>query len=110
MKGTELLTSGDQTAVDAATAEIGDLLSQLKAIMEAEKTPEVVVQEVPVEVPPTDDYCNIPKHRTWPVLFFVSLAVNVILVLMIVVYVSGKKRNQRDDTPLVDYDIYDDTL
>lgn len=109
-KGTELLTSGDQEAVDAAVAEINDLLAQLKAIIEEKAPPEVVEKEVLVEVLPTGDYCNIPKHRIWPVLFFASLAVNVILVAVIVAYVSRKKRNQRDDTPLVDYDIYDDTL
>ena len=109
-KGTELLTSGDQAAVDAAVAEIHDLLAQLKAVIEEKATPEVVEKEVLVEVLPSGDYCNIPKHRTWPVLFFASLAVNVILVAVIVAYVSRKKRNQRDDTPLVDYDIYDDTL
>ena len=109
-KGTELLTSGDQEAVDAAVAEINDLLAQLKTIIEEKAPPEVVEKEVLIEVLPTGDYCNIPKHRIWPVLFFASLAVNVILVAVIVAYVSRKKRNQRDDTPLVDYDIYDDTL
>lgn len=107
-KGTGLLTSGDQAAVDAATSEILHLYSQLEAVINGEKDPDVVVQEVPVEVPPTEDYCNIPRHRVWTVLFFLSLAVNVILIAVILVYISKKKRNQRDDTPLVDYDIYDD--
>lgn len=107
-KGTSLLTSGDQAAVDAATSEILHLYSQLEAILKGENDPDVVVQEIPVEVPPTDDYCNIARHRVWTVLFFLSLAVNVILIAVIVVYISKKKRNQRDDTPLVDYDIYDD--
>lgn len=109
-RGSALLTSGDQAAVDAAAAELAHLYAQLEAAIEGEKKPDVVVQEIPVEVPPTDDYCNIAGHRVWLVLFFLSLAVNVILVIVIAVYTSRKKRNQRDDTPLVDYDIYDDAL
>lgn len=109
-KASTLLNSGDQTAVDAAASELSQLYAQLEALMQGQGTPEVVVQQVPVEVPPTDDYCNIARHRVWPVLFFISLAVNGILIIVMAVYVSNKKRNQRDDTPLVDYDIYDDTL
>lgn len=109
-QGRALLTSGDQTAVNEAATEIANLYAQLEAAMESQKDPEVIVQEVPVEVPPTDDYCNIAGHRVWQVLFFLSLAVNMILIILIVVYTSRKKRNQRDDTPLVDYDIYDDAL
>lgn len=108
--GTLLLSSGDQAAVDAAAAQINELLAQVTASVAAKGTPEVVTKEVRVEVPPTDDFCNIPMHRVWPVLFFVSLAVNVALAAVIVVYVSRKKKNQKDDTPLVDYDIFDDTL
>lgn len=107
-RGSALLTSGDQAAVDAAATEITHLYAQLEATIAGEKAPDVIVQEIPVEVPPTDDYCNITGHRVWQVLFFLSLAVNVILLAVIVVYISKKKRNQRDDTPLVDYDIYDD--
>ena len=67
-------------------------------------------KEVPVEVPPTGEFCNIPMHRIWPVLFFISLALNVTLAAVIVVYIRNKKKNQHDDTPLVDYDIFDDTF
>ena len=105
-----LMTGGDQAAVDAAASNLTQLYAELQTLMEGEGAPEIVVQQVPVEVPPSDDYCNIAKHRVWPVLFFASLAVNGILVVVMVAYVSNKKRNQRDDTPLVDYDIYDDTL
>lgn len=108
--GRELLASGDQAAVDVAAAQINDLLTQLKAAIEAEKTPDVVVKEVLVEVLPQSGYCNISDHGVWLVMFFVSLVVNVTLVAVIAVYTHRKKLNQRDDTPLVDYDIYDDTL
>ena len=68
----------------------------------------VVVQEVPVEVLPEGDYCNIPTHHVWSVLFWVSAALNLALIGVIVAYVIRRTKNRRDDTPLVDYDIDDD--
>lgn len=108
--GKKLLGSNDQEAIDAATAQINEILVQVKTAVEEMNTPKIVTQEVMVEVPPVDDYCNIPMHRAWPVLFFCSLAVNVALGGLIVVYVYRKKKNQQDDTPLVDYDISDDVF
>ena len=52
-------------------------------------------------------YCNIPMHRTWPVLFIVSAVLNVVLIVVLI-YVIMRKRNTYDDTPLVSYDIDDD--
>lgn len=106
--GKALLASNDQVAIEVAAAQINELLAEVTTSMDALKTPQIVTKEVMVEVPPTDDYCNIPGHRAWPVLFFCSLAVNVALVAVIVIYISRKKKNQTDDTPLVDYDIDDD--
>lgn len=104
------LTSGSQEAVDEATDRLEALLEQMKALLEKGVAPDVIVQEVPVEVPPTDDYCNIPIHRLWSAMFFVSLALNVTLMAVILFYVHQKKKNRTDDMPLVDYDIMDDTL
>ena len=106
-QGRKLLGSNDQTAIDAAAEKIDELLAKAQVVWEDLNTPEVVTQEVQVEVPPQDDYCNIPRHRLWPVLFFCSLSLNVALAGVIVYYVY-KKKNQKDDTPLVDYDISDD--
>lgn len=106
-RGRELLGSNDQGAIDAAAEKIDELLAKAQVIWEDLNTPEVVTQEVQVEVPPQDDYCNIPKHRLWPVLLFCSVALNIALAGLIVYYVY-KKKNQKDDTPLVDYDISDD--
>ena len=106
-QGRKLLGSNDQTAIDAAAEKIDELLAKAQVIWEDLNTPEVVTPAVQVEVPPQDDYCNIPKHRLWPVLFFCSLSLNVALVGVIVYYIY-KKKNQKDDTPLVDYDISDD--
>ncbi len=106
-KGKVLLESGDQLASDAAATEILAALAEINTMLEQMGEPQVVVQEVEVEVPPTDDYCNMPVHYTWPVLFFVSVAVNCVLaVLAVVLY--RKRKNQTDDMPLVDYNIDDD--
>lgn len=104
-----LLVSGDQTAVEEAAAQINALLGELAqhTVEEEQQSVEVVVQEVEVEVLPTDDYCNIPMHRTWPVLFVISAVLNVALVVVLI-YVIMKKRNTVDNTPLVSYDIDDD--
>jgi len=103
--GDGLLTSKDQAAVDAAEDEIRRLLGEIEAVLEELNTPEVVEVEVPVEVLPEDDYCNIAKHRIWPVAFFTSVAVNVALAVALITVLVRKKKYQNDDTPLVDYDI-----
>ena len=108
-EGIKLIGSGDQAAVDACTAKILDLIEQLKAALaEANAEPEEIIKEVIVEKEPEGDYCNISMHRVWPILFFVSLAVNVVFVVLVVVYVVRRKKNAKDDTPLVNYDIGDD--
>lgn len=106
-KARPLLVSGDQPAVDAAVAELNGLLEEFAQCDVVVSEPEVIVQEVEVEVLPTDDYCNIPMHRTWPVLFVISAVLNVALIVVLV-YVIMKKRNTEDNTPLVNYDIDDD--
>lgn len=101
-----LLISGDQAAVDETATRINWLMEELEQQL-AEQKPEVVVREVEVEVLPQSDYCNIPMHRTWPVLFFVSAVLNVALIAMLT-YIIMHKRKTEDNTPLVNYDIDDD--
>lgn len=94
--GKGLLTSGDQGAVDAAAKSLEDLLLAIQQELDAMKIPE-------------DDFCNVSVHQVWPILFFVSLALNVTLVVLAAVYVMRRnKKNRKDTTPLVDYDIGDD--
>lgn len=102
-----LLVSGDQQAVDTAVQQLEELMAELEACEDAQEEPEVVIQEVEVEVLPKGDYCNIPVHRLWPILFAVSAVLNVALIV-VVVYLTIKRRNTYDDTPLVSYDIEDD--
>lgn len=108
-RATAALTSGDQEEVDAAAAELAELVAKIQAVLEELRTPEI--QEVPVEVryevpvEPDEPYCNITMHRVWPVLFAISAILNVAMVTW---YVIRQRRNHVDDTPLVDYDIDDD--
>lgn len=108
--GRELLSSGNQAAVDATTEQIRAQLVLVQEALKELEAPHVVIQEVPVEIPQAKDYCGQPMHRVWPILFFISLAINVMLVVVMIIYVINKKKNQKDDTPLVDYDIFDDTF
>lgn len=108
-EGAKLIGSGDQAAVDACTAKILDLIEQLKAALaEQNAEPTEVIKEVIVEKEPEGEFCNISMHRVWPILFFVSLALNVVFIVVIVVAVVRRKKNAKDDTPLVNYDIGDD--
>lgn len=109
--GKELLSSGDQAAVDDATAEIYDCMKDARDYLNKVGTPEVITEEVEVlvEVLPEYDYCNVGLHRLWPVLFGVSAVMNVALVAAIV-GILRKKQKQADDTPLIDYDIDDDAF
>lgn len=107
-RGGELLRSGDQQAVDQAVKELTDILDRLAALLDVESGTKVVIQEVPVEVPPEGDYCNMPNHHVWPILFWVSLAVNVFLLGGIAAYLIRRARNRKDYAPMVDYDIDDD--
>lgn len=106
-EGKALLNRGDQADVDAAAARINKLLEELNDALN--KEPETVIKEVEVEVLPEGDYCNIEIHYVWPILFFISLGLNAILVAAFVMMAAKKKKNAKDDTPLVDYDIGDDT-
>lgn len=85
--GNLMLASDDQAQVDAAAKQINDLIDQL---LDGSK------------------FCNISIHKVWPILFFISLAANVVLVVVLVKKNGTKKKNQVDNTPLVDYDISDD--
>ena len=86
----EVRRTGDQAAVDALADEINGLLEQLLANTA------------------NGESCNIGSHKVWPILFFVSFAVNLVLTFVIVKNVNRRKRNRKDSTPLVDYDISDD--
>lgn len=111
-EGKALLNSGDQAAVNASAAKILDILTQIAEKMEQLGETQIVEveKEVEKEVLPSGEYCNIPMHKVWPILFWISLALNAGFVAFFVIYFVRKKKNRTDTTPLVDYDISDDEV
>ena len=104
----EARSSRDQAKVDDCTARLLALLAKIEEKLAEIKKPESVIVEKPIPVLPTEDYCNITSHRIWPILFWISLTLNVAGGAFVVVYFMRKRKKTTDDTPLVDYDITDD--
>lgn len=97
--GVGLLTSNDQQAVNDGAALINSIISQLNEELEKLREANAVYE---------GDYCNISIHHVWPILFFVSLGVNVILAVVAIMLGKRRMGNKKDNTPLVDYQISDD--
>lgn len=102
-----ILISGNQESVDKTTELLDALAQEFLENGELSPEPEIVVNTVEVEVPPSDDFCNIPGHKVWTVLFFLSLALNLGLIGA-GAYIFIRKRNTEDNIPLVNYDIDED--
>ena len=116
-RGLDLIGSGDQEAVDACAAEIQDLIEKIQKALDEnmiEKEVEVekiVEKEVAKEVYPDEPYCSIwpnhiPLHWILPILLGLSLAGNV---AQIIVAATKKKKKEQDDTPVVAYNIDEDS-
>lgn len=106
--GNSMLKSGNQADIDSAAEALITCLDAMKAkLNEMTKTVEVPVEK-PIEVEPSGPYCNITWHLVLIILFFVSLAVNIVFVVLTVLWFMKKKKNTKDTTPLVDYKIGDD--
>lgn len=101
------LSSGNQAEIDQATADLNAAIDALKKYLESNVSE--IIKEVPVEVEPDGPFCNISIHKVWPILFFVSLFINIVFIVLLVLWLLRRKKNKEDDTPLVDYQIYDDT-
>ena len=97
--GVGLLTSNDQQAVNDGAALINSIISQLNEELEKLREANAVYE---------GEYCNISIHHVWPILFFVSLGVNVILAIVAIMLGKRRMGNKKDNTPLVDYQISDD--
>ena len=114
----DLITSADsvmksrnQAAVDELARKINDLIEKLLKDCENSGIQTVeIIKEVTVEVPvePNDEYCNIKIHKIWPILFFIALGILLIMTALILLFFTKKKKNEKDETPIVDYDIADD--
>ena len=109
-----MLTSGSQEDIDAAADALTQALEavhgELAGIVETVEVPVEVPTEITVEVPvePTTPYCNMQRHTTFTVLLWVSVGLNAVLIAVGVIYAVKRRRNTRDTTPLVDYEISDD--
>lgn len=109
-----MLTSGSQGDIDAAADALTQALEavhgELAGIVETVEVPVEVPTEITVEVPvePTTPYCNMQRHTTFTVLLWVSVGLNVVLIAVGVIYAVKRRRNTRNTTPLVDYEISDD--
>ena len=108
MEANALLESNSQTDVDAGAKKVEELIAALeKALADLEQGEQTTPTE-PTEPAPEGEYCNISIHYVWPILFFISLAVNVVFIILLVLYIVKRKKNEKDNTPLVDYDIGED--
>lgn len=107
-KSVELMQSGDQAGVDQCAKDIVDLLTQIATRTDQLSKTEIIEVEKLVPTEPSDDYCNVTFHPVWQILFWISLAVNLVGILLIVGFLVLRRRKLSDDTPLVDYDIEDD--
>ena len=104
------LLSKDQAEVDAATEALLQALNEYADAIENLKKVEiqVVEKEVIVEVYPEGPFCNISWHKLCQILLIVSAVLNVTFIVIFILAAIKKKKNRKDDTPLVNYDIDDD--
>lgn len=111
--GVLLLESDDQSTVDAAEKEINSLLEQIhkelskEGMTEKEDTHSTIVNDY---VAQSEKDCHKPMHKVWPLLFFISLALNAILLVLLHPGIRNKLRKNGDDIPLADYEIDDDEI
>lgn len=102
------LSSRDQQTVDSYAKQLKDLLLSLKKAIAEMAGVDSVTVEKEVVVEPDYDYCNIKSHPVWIILFWISFAINIAVGALIGFYYYTKRKKTTDNTPLVDYDIYDD--
>lgn len=88
----DLLGSGDQEAVDAAVDDILNIIEELKKAI-AEALENAGGEDVGCEH--EGPFCNIKIHKLWPILFFISLIGNIVLVFVIF---FKKKKEEKYDT------------
>lgn len=100
--------SGNQQLINEHAEKISALLAEIIAEMEELKKVETVIKEVEVPVEPTEPFCNKGGHIAWIVLFWISFALNLAAGGLIGAFFYFKKKNSKDNTPLVDYDPADD--
>ena len=103
-KAEELLNGGTQEEIDECSKEIHETLD--KIIEEYQNQDDGVNIEGLID--PSEKYCNIKMHKVWMTLFFISLAVNLVGVGLLIAKIIIKKKKEGDDVPLVNYNIEED--
>ncbi len=107
-KALAALKSGSQEDIVAAFRELQDALDAYNAYLDDLSKGEVIYVDKPVEVMPSDPFCNIWLHKLWPILLIVSVILNLGFIGLIVYYFVRRKQNLADNTPMVVYDIDED--
>lgn len=74
----------DQESIDKAAQALMTALTELMEVLEQ-------LANKPADKEPTGEFCNISIHYVWPILFFISLAVNAVLVIL---YFVRRKKNE----------------
>lgn len=135
VNGGELMTSRTQADIDAGVTALLNAIKAVEALLN--KAPETVIKEVPVEVTkivtetvevekvvteivevevPKEIIKEVPvevpgeegSNLVWIILLIISIVINVALAVLVVLYFIKKKNNQKDNTPLVNYNIEED--
>lgn len=92
-----------EVEVTKEVEKIVEVTKEVEKIVEVEvEVPKEVIKEVPVEVPAEG------SNLVWIILLIISIVINVGLAVLVVLYFIKKKNNQKDNTPLVDYNIEED--
>ncbi len=102
------LKSGNSVKIEEAIEALRTALEAYNAKLAELGKSEIVYVDKPVEVLPTEPFCNIWIHKLWPILLIVSFVLNLGFIGLIVYYFVRRKQNLVDDTPMVAYDIDDD--
>ena len=109
IKAVEALLNKAPETVIKEVEKVVEVTKEVEKIVEVEVTKEVekvvekeVIKEVPVEVPAEG------SNLVWIILLIISIVINVALAVLVVLYFIKKKNNQKDNTPLVDYNIEED--
>lgn len=74
----------DQESIDKAAQALVNALTELMEVLEQ-------LANKPADKEPTGEFCNISIHYVWPILFFISLAVNAVLVIL---HFVRRKKNE----------------
>ncbi len=105
-----MANGADQETVDACVAQLKAHLEKIEKEIEELEEEEIKYVDKIVNVPtdPTDPFCNKSGHTVNTILMWVSVAINLAAIAVVITYFVLKKKKENDETPLVDYSPEDD--